>query len=99
MYLKKIGELRRSHIVMVVIAVVCLLVPTIGSFYPLPPYPVRLFPYIFLGWMVIGAVWLGIVSRRQPGILGEIEADLERVSEHEETIEILETAPRQSVTV
>ena len=59
----------------------CLLVPTIGSFYPLPPYPVKLFPYIFLGWMAVGAGWLFIVNRRQPGILADIEADLERAPE------------------
>ncbi len=68
-YLKKIGELRPGHIVLAVVALLCLMVPTIGSFYPLPPYPVRLFPYIFLGWMIIGAAWLYVVSRRTPGIL------------------------------
>jgi amino acid transporter len=77
-YLKKIGELKRSHIIMMITALVCLMVPTIGSFYPLPPYPVVLFPYIFLGWMILGAGWLFTVNRRQPGILASIEADLER---------------------
>jgi amino acid transporter len=80
-YLKKIGELKRSHIVMAAVASLCLLVPTIGSFYPLPPYPIRLFPYIFVGWMPVGAVWLYVVSKRQPGILTEIEVDLERAPE------------------
>ena len=46
---------------------ICLLVPTIGSFYPLPPYPVVLFPYIFLAWMLLGGGWLYMVNRRQPG--------------------------------
>ena len=31
------------------IAMLCLLVPTVGSFYPTPARPVVLFPYIFLG--------------------------------------------------
>jgi amino acid transporter len=85
-YLKKQGELRSKHIAMAVAAVLCLLVPTIGSFYPLPPYPVVLFPYIFMAWMVAGASWLFIVNKRQPGILADIEADLDRaidpVEEH-----------------
>jgi amino acid transporter len=85
-FLKKIGEVRPGHIVLAVVAVLCLMVPTIGSFYPLPPYPVRLFPYIFLGWMVIGATWLYIVSRRRPGILAAIETDLERGPEPEEVV-------------
>jgi amino acid transporter len=91
MYLKKIGELRRHHIVMVGVAVLCLLVPTIGSFYPLPAYPVRLFPYIFMAWIVVGAGWLYLVNRRSPGVLSEIEADFERVTElKEEVIEIFD---------
>jgi amino acid transporter len=85
-YLKKIGELRRHHIVMVVVAVLCLLVPTVGSFYPRPPYPVVLFPYIFMGWMALGAGWLYLVNRRQPGTLRDIEADFERVTQLDDSI-------------
>jgi amino acid transporter len=40
MYLKKLGQLSRRHIVVAAVALLCLLVPTIGSFYPVPPYPV-----------------------------------------------------------
>jgi len=93
-YLKKRGELRPRHIVLTVVALVCLLVPTIGSFYPLPPYPVRLFPYIFLAWMLLGAGWLFAVSRRQPGILEAIEADLERSPEPEEALIEVSVPPR-----
>jgi amino acid transporter len=97
-YLKKLGELTRHHVVLAVVAVLCLIVPTVGSFYPLPPYPVVLFPYIFIGWMATGGVWLFLVNRRQPGILSAIEADLERVPEveEEETIQVPEPA-RQPV--
>ena len=90
-YLRKLGELRPRHVVLAAVAVLCLLVPTIGSFYTLPPYPVRLFPYIFLGWMAIGAVWLVVVNHRKPGTLAAIEADMERNTEPlEVTIEVLE---------
>jgi amino acid transporter len=85
-FLKKQGDLRAGHVVLAVLAILCLMVPTIGSFYPLPPYPVRIFPYIFLAWMIVGAVWLYIVSRRQPGILVDIERDLERGPEPEEVV-------------
>jgi amino acid transporter len=88
---KKRGELRPGHVVLAVVAVICLLVPTVGSFYPLPPYPVVLFPYIFLAWMLVGAGWLYTINRRRPGVLGEIEADLERVPElTEEVTEVFE---------
>jgi amino acid transporter len=85
-FLKKIGERRPRHIVLAVAALICLVVPTIGSFYPLPPYPVRIFPYLFLAWMIGGGAWLYVVSRRQPGILPAIEADLERGPEPEEVV-------------
>jgi amino acid transporter len=81
-FLRKRGELRPRHVALCVVATICLLVPTIGSFYPLPPYPVRLYPYMFLAWLAIGGAWLFVVNKRQPGILAEIESDLERVPEH-----------------
>jgi amino acid transporter len=76
-YLRRLGELKRRNVVISTLAVLFLLVPTIGSFYPLPPYPVNLFPYIFLGYLALGGLWLFIVSRRRSGILAEIETNLE----------------------
>lgn len=98
MYLKKLGELSWRNVVLACLAVLCLLVPTIGSFYPQPPFPVKLFPYIFLGWMAVGAGWLFLVNRRQPGILGDIEADLERAPElMEEDVEVPELSPQPAM--
>ena len=59
------------------IACVALAVPTIGSFYPVPPFPVDIFPYIFLAWMAIGGSWLFTLSRRQQHMFADIEVDLE----------------------
>jgi amino acid transporter len=79
-HLCALGELRAGNVAVAVLAFVFLLVPTVGSFYPLPAYPVYLFPYIFLAYMVTGGAWLFIASRRQRGILEEIKTDLEAVS-------------------
>src|SRR6185437_9280792 len=76
-YLKKLGELRPVNVVMAVAAFLLLLVPTIGSFVPVPPYPIRLFPYIFLGYMAVGAGWLYVVNRRQHGVLTDIAKEME----------------------
>ena len=54
-----------------------LAVPTIGSFYPVPPFPVDVFPYIFLAWMAVGGGWLFALSRRRQHMFADIEADLE----------------------
>ncbi len=98
-YLKKIGELRPRYVVLACIAVLCLMVPTVGSFYPMPPWPVYLFPYIYLGWMAIGGGWMFLRSRRQPGLFAEIEADLERAPEPaaEEEIIVPELTPQPAM--
>jgi amino acid transporter len=98
-YLKKLGELSWRNVVLACVAVLCLLVPTIGSFYPQPAWPVNVFPYIFVGWMAVGAGWLFIVNRRRPGILADIEMDLERAPEliEEDNIEIPETSPQPAM--
>jgi amino acid transporter len=98
-YLKKIGELSPRNVVLACVALLCLMVPTIGSFYPQPPYPVKLFPYVYLGWMAVGAGWLFIVNRRQPGTLKDIESDLERAPEliEEGSIEIPEVSPQPAM--
>jgi amino acid transporter len=76
-YLAKRGELKPGHVAVAVAAAACLLVPTAGSFYPVPPYPVDVFPYLFLAYMAAGGGWLFIASRRHRGLFSEIEADLD----------------------
>jgi amino acid transporter len=76
-YLKKRGELKPRNVVVAVIACVALAVPTIGSFVPVPPFPVRIFPYIFLAWMLVGGSWLYALNRRKGHIFSEIEVDLD----------------------
>jgi amino acid transporter len=77
-YLRRLGELLSRHVLVALAAFACLLVPTIGSFYPTPPSPINLFPYIFLAYMLVGAGWLFAVNRRQPGTLLAIQSGLER---------------------
>jgi len=76
-YLKKRGELKARHVALSVIACVALAVPTIGSFYLVPPFPVDIFPHIFLAWMAIGGGWLYSLNHRQKHMFADIEADLE----------------------
>jgi amino acid transporter len=83
-YLSKIGQLKGGHVAMAVLAFLLLLVPTIGSFYPVPSFPVSIFPYIFLTYVALGSAWLYVVSQRKPGILGELALDL---ASHPTTLE------------
>jgi amino acid transporter len=82
-FLSKRQELKRSHVAIAVAAFICLLVPTIGSFYPVPAWPVDIFPYIFLAYMALGGLWLYAANRRRPGVLGDIALDL---SQHPATL-------------
>ncbi len=77
-YMKKIGELRGRHVAIAIAAFACLMVPTVGSFYPAPPWPVNLFPYLFLVFMLLGGARLYQMHRTQPQTLPAIQRDLER---------------------
>jgi hypothetical protein len=76
-YLRKLGELKRRNVAIAVAAFLCLLVPTVGSFYPAPPYPVNLFPYIFLAFMLLGGARLYQMHRTAPDALPAIQRGLE----------------------
>jgi amino acid transporter len=56
MYLRKIGELRGRDVAYSVIALAFLLVPAVGSVYPVPAPPVNIFPYIFLAYFLVGLI-------------------------------------------
>jgi amino acid transporter len=55
-YLKKIGELKARHIIVAVIGLVLLIVPIVGTVYPVPAYPMNVQPYIFGAYLLIGAI-------------------------------------------
>jgi len=49
-----------------------LLVPAVGSVYPVPSWPVNIFPYIFLGYLAIGLTWFTIL-RRNPDFIESVK--------------------------
>ncbi len=69
-YLKKIGELKPHHIAVAVISFVLLMVPIVGTVYPVPSYPMNYFPYIFMAYVVAGIVLVSIRSRSHTEIDG-----------------------------
>jgi len=74
-YLRKLGELKHRNVAVAIAAFLCLLVPTVGSFYPAPPYPVNLFPYLFLAFMLLGGARLYQMHRAEPQALPAIQRD------------------------
>lgn len=78
-YLKKIGELKAYHIAVAVIALALLVVPIVGTVYPVPPSPLNYFPYIFAAYLLAGIVLVSIRSRSHSEIDG-IRKVLEQTS-------------------
>jgi amino acid transporter len=76
-YLRRLGELKASHIAMAIAGCLCLMVPLVGSFYPAPPWPLNIFPALFVVYMLLGGSWLYALNRRAPGTLTDIENSLE----------------------
>jgi amino acid transporter len=63
-YLKRSGILRGRDIALSAASVALLMVPAVGSVYPVPSWPVNIFPYIFVGYVLIGMVWFMMLRRR-----------------------------------
>jgi amino acid transporter len=55
-YLKKIGEVKAHHWVLMAIALLLLVIPIVGTVYPMPPYPLNIFAYIFGAYLLAGVV-------------------------------------------
>lgn len=78
-FLKKQRLLTPIAIVISVLTLLFLVVPIVGSFYPVPDPPVRYFPYVFALYMAVGGAWLALLKSRSNVIVERIEADLEDI--------------------
>lgn len=61
-YLNKRGELRGKDIAFCVAALLLMIIPAVGSVYPVPPAPANYFPYFFMAYIFIGGMRLGIID-------------------------------------
>lgn len=78
-YLHKQGKLNIGNIAIAVLAILFMLVPVIGSLYPVPAFPYNVFPYLFLLYLVVGGGWFLMLRLRSPETIEEIEHDLELI--------------------
>jgi amino acid transporter len=62
-YLKQIGELKAYNVAIAVIALALLIVPIVGTVWPVPAPPLNYFPYIFVAYLLAGVVLVSIRSR------------------------------------
>ena len=80
-YLKKINELRKVDMAISGIALVLLMIPTIGSVFPIPDAPVLYFPYLYLAYLAIGAAWMIYVRFRRPDTAAAIREQIALIAE------------------
>jgi amino acid transporter len=75
--LHRAGIMRKHHALIGIIGVVLMAFVIFGSLYPVPAYPYNLLPYLFVAWLLSGAVWYGVLAARSPDALLAIQHDLE----------------------
>jgi len=92
-YLKRRGQLAPRDAALAAASVVLLLVPAAGSVYPVPSWPVNIFPYIFLGYLAIGLAWF-MVLRNRPDFAESIR---NRVSDDHDAVMIDSNIARPSL--
>lgn len=80
-YLYKEKVLKAKNIIISVITFGILLMPIVGSVYPLPAYPFNLFPFIFLAWLAVGTIWFNIQKSRKPELGLTIKRHVDVVNE------------------
>ena len=78
-YLKKIGELKTKDVVLCAAALGLMLVPAVGSVYPVPPAPVNYFPYIFLVYVALGIFRAVAFKSRDPKSVDKIREELSQM--------------------
>jgi amino acid transporter len=92
-YLKRRGQLAPRDAALAAASVVLLLVPAAGSVYPVPSWPVNIFPYIFLGYLAIGLAWF-MVLRNRPDFAESIR---NRISDDHDAVMIDSNIARPSL--
>jgi amino acid transporter len=76
-FIKKRNELTGKDVAVCAAAIVLMLIPAVGSVYPVPDPPVRYFPYIFLGYLLIGGGRIAWLRMRSPDRLHQIREEIQ----------------------
>jgi len=82
LYLRARGEPSGVATIVAILSVIAMLVPVVGSVYPVPAPPYNILPYIFVALLLVGLARFLYLRGKQPTIVSAIQADL--VSEVEE---------------
>jgi amino acid transporter len=75
--LYRAGVMKIQHVIYGVVGAGLMAFVIYGSVVPYPAYPYNLLPPIFLGFIIIGAVWFAVLKSKSPEILRLIAEDME----------------------
>ena len=78
MYLRRIGQLSSSSVLLAAASVLFMVPPIVATVYPAPAAPADKFPWYFLAYLLVGGVWFLTLRGRGSGeLLRQIRRDLE----------------------
>jgi Na+/alanine symporter len=77
MDLHRSGEMKLRHVVIGGVGAALMLFVIFGSVYPVPAYPYNILPFLFFGYVAVGAVWFAVLKARSPATLESIQHDME----------------------
>jgi amino acid transporter len=75
--LKQLNAMTAMDVVVGAAGAIAMVLAFVGSVYPVPDYPYNYFPYGFVVYMIVGALWFVVLKNRMPQVLLGIEHDLE----------------------
>lgn len=58
-----------KHLLLPIAGGLALLYPLWKTVYPLPPMPYAMFPFLMLGWIIIGGILVAILSKTNPTVI------------------------------
>jgi len=78
-FLKKRGELKTKDVGLCVAALVLMLIPAVGSVYPVPAAPVNAFPYVFAAYLFFGYARVMAMQHQRAKRLEEIDDEVKKM--------------------
>ena len=78
-FLYKRGEMKVGHIALCVAAMLLLLIPIVGSVYPVPAPPVNYFPYAFAAYLWFGILRVMGMRHQKPERVDEISEEVKKI--------------------
>jgi amino acid transporter len=76
-YLSQLGQLTAKDVGLCLASLAMLVIPAVGSVYPVPAAPVRFFPYLYLAYLLAGVAWITAFHRAKPMAHVQIRQDLD----------------------